>query len=58
MFFNFLSIDGQLKPHNFNHSCQNVNRIVNRFLIFSYRIVYRKIHKHLLKFIKFINIHI
>ena len=32
------------------HSCQNVNR----FLIFLYRksnrIVYRKIHKHLLKF--------
>ena len=38
------------------HSCQNVNRIVNQFLIFlyriSYRIVYRKIHKHLIKFIK------
>ena len=38
------------------HSCQNVNRIVNRFLIFlhriSYRIVHHKIHKHLIKFIK------
>ena len=37
-------------------SCQNVNRIVNRFFIFSYsvsyRIVYRKIYKHLIKFIK------
>ena len=38
------------------HSCQNVNRIVNRFLIFwyrvSYRIVYRKVYKHLIKFYK------
>ena len=38
------------------HSCQIVNRIVNRFFIFmyhvSYRIVYRKIHKHYIKFIK------
>ena len=38
------------------HSCQNVNRIVNQFLIFlyhiSYCIVYRKIHNHLIKFIK------
>ena len=46
----------------YNHSCQNVNRIVNQFLIFSYRIsyriMYRKIHKHILKFIKIINIHI
>ena len=45
--------------HGSTHSCQNMNRIVNRFLIFSYRIsyyiVYHKIHKHL---IKFINIHI
>ena len=40
----------------YKHGCQNVNCIVNRFLIFSYRvsyrIVYRKIHKHLIKFIK------
>ena len=39
-----------------NHSCQNVNCIMNRFLIFLYRILYRKvyykIHKHLIKFIK------
>ena len=39
-----------------NHSCQNMNCIANQFLIFSYRIsyhiVYRKIHKHLIKFIK------
>ena len=44
------------------HNCQNVNRIMNRFLIFlyrvSYRIMYRKIHKHLIKFINIINIHI
>ena len=46
-------------PTNFTstgHHSQNVNRIINRFLIFSYRvsyrIVYRKIHKHLIKFIK------
>ena len=32
------------------HSCQNVNHIVNRFLIFN--IMYRKIHKHLIKFLK------
>ena len=43
-----------------DHSYQNVNCIVNQFLIFKYRvsyhiiyrIVYRKIHKHLIKFIK------
>ena len=39
-----------------SHSCQIVNRIGNRFFIFmyrvSYRIVYRKIHKHDIKFIK------
>ena len=38
------------------HSCQNVNCIVNQFLIFLYRtsycIVYHKIHKYLIKFIK------
>ena len=38
------------------HSCQNVNHIVNQFLMFlyhvSYCIVYCKIHKHLIKFIK------
>ena len=38
-------------------SCQNVNHIMNRFFIFflyriSYHIVYCKIHKHLIKFIK------
>ena len=42
--------------HGSTHSCQNMNRIANQFLIFlyhvSYRIVYRKIHKHLIKFIK------
>ena len=42
--------------HGSTHSYQNVNLIVNRFLIFSYRIsyyiVYHKIHKHLIKFIK------
>ena len=42
--------------YTYDHSCQNVNRIVKRFLIFlyrvSYRIVYRKIYKHLIKFIK------
>ena len=32
------------------HSCQNVNRTVNRFFIFC--IMYHKIHKHLIKFIK------
>ena len=42
--------------NNTSHSCQNMNRIVNRFLIFlycvSYCIMYCKIHKHLIKFIK------
>ena len=42
--------------HRCTHSCQTVNFIVNRFFIFSYHelchIVYRKIHKHLIKFIK------
>ena len=40
----------------FTHSCQNVNCIVNQFLIFPYRVLYcivnRKIYKHLIKFIK------
>ena len=38
------------------HSCQNVNRIVNQFFIFmyyvSYHIVYCKIHKCLINFLK------
>ena len=38
------------------HSCQIVNRIVNRFFIFmyhvSYRIVYYKIHKYYINFIE------
>ena len=33
------------------HSCQNVNHIVNRFFII-FCIVYRKIYKHFIKFIK------
>ena len=55
LFFLFCSLFTSHKDTR-THSCQNVNRIVNRFLIFlyrvSYRIVYRKIHKHLIKFIK------
>ena len=35
-----------------NHSCQNVNRFLIFLYCISYRIVYRKIHKYLIKFIK------
>ena len=38
------------------HSCQNMNHNMNRFFIFlyrvSYHIMYPKLHKHLIKFIK------
>ena len=59
IFFNYLS----LFKHN-NHSCQNINRIMNPFFFIflycvSYRIVYCKIHKHLIKFKKkIIDLHI
>ena len=37
----------------YSHRYQNMNRIINRFLIFVFfHIVYRKIYKHLIKFIK------
>ena len=51
-----LNLRSSFLIQNIVHSCQNVNHIVNEFLIFLYRILYRivyhKIHEHLIKFIK------
>ena len=38
--------------YSWDHSCQIVNRFFFFMYCVSYRIVYRKIHKHYIKFIK------